>query len=198
MDKNLNDNSSYEPIEYKIIASTSDLHSIDFTVRMEQLENVLIRRRFLISDLVDELKTQGKTDTLLINEIIEISKNLSMLVVSTTSDLIEIDELNNKLDSTLNELFTTIDVSNTQEYLDLTAQLEGTSNRVDVEMGRVNDYFKESFGCSKKYFYSNLEKGNYIYHKYRAKNGMGAKVINEAIFNLDNNKKFVNRVVNIE
>ncbi|MFC2102612.1 hypothetical protein ACFLS7_06415, partial [Bacteroidota bacterium] len=76
--------------------------------------------------------------------------------------------------------------------LEIQAQAEGISNRIEVEELKLKDIF-ESYGIIDP----ENTTSQLLYNKYRGKNALGAFVINESVFVIDKNAEKVVKAFNL-
>jgi hypothetical protein len=187
LSKNLNDYSSYEPIEFTVLSINNDL----FTPSdLFGVQNVVQRKINIVQDLIIEIK---KIDGINMPELTSISgysQNLSALNSQSNYSIISIDSINNLLDKAYEVQKNKITSIHKTEILNLSAQYEGTSNRYQVEIKNVTKHLL-SIGTDLKNCDYDIQNGLFIIHKFRAKNSFGALVINTILFKLDNEKKTV-------
>ena len=196
MSANMNDPSSYESIELKVINNdTSILSQLpEIQEKLIKLNDLYERNSNLCTDYImavfayraDSLDNLVKQQS----EYKKISENepLSFMNYSKFS------EIQKKLLSELRSEFEKTPKRKDNQYylLELQAQSEGIANRIEVEELKLKDIFK-SYGIM------NPEKALFQlqYNKYRGKNAFGALVIIESVFIIDKNSKKVVKVYNL-
>jgi hypothetical protein len=126
-----------------------------------------------------------------------ISKNQTISRYSTLSlnNLASVSEAQNLLIEELKNGFRNLENKNIEDIhiLELKAQSEGTANRIDVEKRHLTEIL-DSYGFNS----SSEANKRVLYHKYRGKNAMGALIINESIFIIDNKSNQVVEVINLQ
>lgn len=184
LSKNLNDYSSYEPIEFSVLTNSNYLFDhIDFA----SVQNVVQRKLDLIPKLITEFKKLDGADLSEISTMSNYATDLSMLNNERDYPFILVDSVIKLLDKSFQIQAELIPKIHSTELLDLYAQYEGTTNRYYMEV----DQQLEKFGTNLKDFDAEFKDGLFINHKFRAKNSFGAFVISSILFKLDNEKSSV-------
>ena len=172
---NLNDISSYEPVEFRVIDSSNFLElNPKIETKYANLINVIQRKIDLTSTLINSI-----TDS---TAKVDLIQNRKLILEKINGNIINIPkllELNNNI---------TKDLKNVdKKEIEKIALLEGTNNRIEVEKVLLDQELK-NIGTSINLLPDELRNGQFIYHKFRAKNSFGAFVLSSMIFKLDNNK----------
>jgi hypothetical protein len=180
MKENLNDYSSYEPIEFIVFDSTTiDGKRFIETFNFLNLETAIQRSLDLMELILVDL---GEPD--LEKQITQYS---SMYI--TYENLFE--TYNDVLDLGKNVL-----LLNTKD-IELHIQLESVLDRIKKESRQIDEGLSE-IGLGIATFDIMFDRGCIIYHKYRAKNSFGAVVLNQTLFVLSHDKSKVEYYLSID
>ena len=110
---------------------------------------------------------------------------------SSGFSIYDLKETNILIDDRLSSIMPEVTGLKSQSYLELIAQMEGINYRIEAEMERLIPALS-NLGTTSKRFNSDIKAGKYIYHKFRANNSFGAKVISEVIFVLGDDNDIEN------
>ena len=140
--------------------------------------------------MVKEFKDNVKEEKL--GEIIDIRGEMSSLDTLGLSGVSKLIALHDSLDREVGEL---VQLAGGMSKLDrstkaIIAQYEGTKSRFEREKQKLSDELSR-IELSLKNIKRFIDQGLIVYHKFRANNQMGTKVLNEMVFVLDKSKSKV-------
>lgn len=194
LSKNLNDYSSYKPIEFTVLSSNKDL----FThIDILKLQLIVQRKVKIEQDLIREFKKVDGVDLNQISNISDNSQNLAKFNSKSDYSIILVDSVNNLLDKEYEIQANKIEDALKGDLLDLYVQFEGVSNRYQVELENVNRQLLV-LGTDINNYDSDLKNGLFISHKFRGNNSFGALVINSVLFKLNYEKRKVLKAFSIK
>lgn len=198
LENNLHDYSSYESVSFEIIDSGNEFNEYfpSLSSQYSNFENVSQRKLDLIPNIVNQLKGDIKKEKL--NEIIELRRKLSSIDSLELANINKIIVLHDSLDKKVKEI---IELKKKNSSLNesmrqLSAQYEGITNRFKREKDRLSHEL-ENVGLSMNNINQFIDEGLIIFHKFRANNQVGAKVLNRRIFVLDTTKSEVKVTIEI-
>lgn len=184
LNKNLNDFSSYEPIEFSILMNDDDiLKSTNFYA----FKNELKRKNEVDENLIKELTKNKEIDTKQISDYV---LTLSKIDLNSNFSINVVDSINMLLDKAIDIQLSSISSTETNELLDFHAQHLGASNRYVAALKKTKISFTE-LGTDLDNYKADVKNGLFVLHKYRAKNSLGALIIKSTLFKLDDEKKNV-------
>jgi len=175
---------TYEPVTFKVVNSSDKL--MDYFPGLQttysNFENVVQRKL----DLIPGLLRQNKST---------LNKSVKDKIISLRREIMNVDtlgianievmlNLNKKLDSLMLEQIDSGNMSNDK----LVAQYEGTLNRFSIEKRKLSESLKK-IDSSISEINKQLDKGLFVYHKFRASNKVGAIVLNDRLFLLNKAKE---------
>lgn len=181
LSKNLNDYSSYEPLEFSVLTNRLVLFN---QINYSEIENVIRRKADVSMKIIAEIEKSDGIDSTEISKMSLYASELFMLRLNPDRPFITIDSINRLLDMSFEDQDEAISKILNPDLSDLYAQYEGTSNRYQVEVNKQ----LEKFGTNLKNIDADLKNGLFVNHKFRAKNPFGALVINSILFKLDSEK----------
>jgi len=178
LQKNLNDTSSYEPIEFKIGSSINNDKVPNLEQQFFNLENAYQRITEIVPYLINLTKSyltqENKKQLIDIRDKCVNKDKLNLLNLTEIADLQE--QLSKIIDKIIKSL---VDKSiSNQNILELESQIEGSENRIIVERRRLNEVL-DFYGLNFPY---NINYIKILYHKYRIKNNLGGLILKETIF----------------
>ena len=187
LENNLNDISSYEPVEF-IVIDSSNLFELYPKIQYEffNFSNTLQRRIDILPQIINTIP-----DTI-------IKKDLN-------KSLLRIKEINNKSESYLdiplifdlnNSISEKVNNSTTQKNTLTFTMFESSDYRLKTEKENL-EYKLMDFGTSIYTLKNELKNGQYIFHKFRAKNSFGAVILSSMIFKLNKERAVVKIAINI-
>lgn len=185
LDKNLNDNSSYEPVEFVVIDS-SNFTKLNPKIKFQfsNLITVFQRKINLTSSLISLIN-----DSLAKKDLIE---SRQVIIEKINGDIISLPIII-ELDDNISKDLISID----KNAIEQIAMLEVINNRIANEKDRMKNELA-NIGTSINGLPNELKNGQFVYHKFRAKNSLGAFVISAMIFKFDINKTNVEKAVKIK
>jgi hypothetical protein len=192
LNSNLNDMSSYEPVEFVRIDSNSyELYMPEISMQLFNIKNVAMRQSALINStlllkfpaesniLIEDLKTtQVKLNS--------ICENLSF------SQIVALKKQEAKVNSKITMLLNSYPNRKDMNFIEISVQNEATSNRIAIEFNELEKSLS-SYNSSLGTFNSELNDGIFIFHSFRASNALGAIIITNCIFKLSFDKKMVDQ-----
>ena len=194
---NMNDPKSYDPIELKVVSTDTTFISRlpDVQEMVSRLSNLFERNSKLSLEFINVINKYQKYN---LKELIDI---VALIQVNSRYGTLTLSNLNStlnnqkKLIEEMNKGFNILnkDGIDDMNILELQAQSEGISNRIDTE----NKILKEtlnSYGIDP----TSISKYKVVYHKYRGNNALGALIINESLFIIDNKSNTVAKVVDVQ
>lgn len=181
LDSNLNDISSYEPVEF-IIIDSANLITLHPWVESDisTLLSTIQRKVDLVSWKINSISDSNAKNTLIKNcEIIK--RNIYKKDINSLLQLLELSSYINKNLVYLNK-----------DSILVKSMFEGTEHRIEIEKDRLEDELLK-INTSISSISKELKNGQFIYHKLRAKNGFGAMVLSSWVFKLNSGKTFVEK-----
>ncbi len=194
LSKNLNDYSSYEPIDFAVLSNNNDLYKY---IDLFGFQNVVQRKVSIVTDLILEIKKMDGIDSTKLTSFTGFSQSLSMLNSQSDYSINSVDSLHKLLDEAYEIQINKISSNTKSDLLELCAQYEGISYRYQVELKNLDAQLL-ALGTDLKNYGSDIKNGLFIHHKFRAKNSFGALVINSKLFKLDDKKEKVLKVGKIK
>ncbi len=179
MKENLNDYSSYEPVEFVVFDSTTiDGKRFIETFNFINLETAIQRALNLMELILEDI---GESE---LDEKITQYSSMDFTYENLPDIYHDVIVLGNNL------LLKTKDI-------ELNIQLESTLDRIKTEKGHIDEGLAE-IGLFMETFDIMFNRGCIIYHKYRAKNSFGGVILNQTIFVLSHDKSRVEFYSNLD
>jgi len=190
LSENLNDYSSYEPIDFTVLSNNNDLYKY---IDLFGFQNVVQRKVNIVTDLILEIKKMDGIDSKELTGFSGFSQSLSKLNSQSDYSINSVDSLNKLLDEAYEIQINMISSNTKSDLLELCAQYEGTSYRYQVELKNLDAQLL-ALGTDLKNCESDIKNGLFIHHKFRTKNSFGALAINSKLFKLDDKKEKILKV----
>ena len=185
LDKNLNDISSYKSVEFIVLDSANFIvPSPKIEGEFSNLTTTFRRKMDVISSVASSITDSTSKANLNHNR-----KILANVLNGNISILPILFEANNNINNDL----LSINISS----IDDAAMLEAIDHRIEKEKEEMESELIK-VGISIKSFSNELKNGQFIYHKFRAKNSLGAVVLSAFIFKMDNSKTDIEKIFKIE
>jgi hypothetical protein len=163
---------------------------LNINSQYSNFKNVHQRKLDLLPKLVKEFKDDVKKEKF--EEIIDIRSRMTRLDTLGLAGVSKLIAMHDSLDRGVDEI---VKITERNSELDesekiIIAQYKSTIDRFKTEMQKLADEI-DKLELSFKNIEHFIDEGLIIYHKFRANNPMGAKVLNEMVFVLDKSKSKV-------
>ena len=189
LNTNLNDPESYEPIDFEVLDS-----SYLKNVKLEFTNySSTIQRRARLSKELEKLLEEKNID-LNLDQFFSLNDSI-VIKANSFWNFREIKRIN---DNILKEFQNKSDTNYSfkENYLNIIAQIKGTNARIKFEEDKIEKFLKDM--CLYGNYTQKIRDDLLIKHKFRAKNDFGAKIINQRIFELNQDKSRVRRSCEIK
>jgi hypothetical protein len=186
MFNNLDDYSSYEPVQFTILTDIRD-----YLVSYRDY-NLSFNEKFrIISELLELFEEKENVDR---SAVLQISENLEVLQKFKNNDSIfslhRIDSLFSLIDSSMTMLESVMPKSFSPVILYKSYQYRSNSKEYNLAIQAVKEELKV-LNTDFVTLDHDLKQGLIISHKYRAKNNIGAMILNFRLFKINIENGFV-------